>query len=75
MKTRWMMVGSLLTLGALVMVAVLGGVAMAQQETVEATPEPPVTQNASGHFGAHFARTWHLVGDADDEGVADNVGR
>jgi uncharacterized protein YidB (DUF937 family) len=57
MRTRWMIVGSLLTLAAIAVVVVWGGVVLAQQGPDEATPEPSAAEDASAPsgFGDHVS--------------------
>jgi uncharacterized protein YidB (DUF937 family) len=65
MKTRWMIAGSLLTLVAIAVVVVFGGVALAQQGADEATPEPSAVEDASAplgfaHHDFHFGWMEHF---------------
>jgi uncharacterized protein YidB (DUF937 family) len=80
MKTRWMIVGSLLTLAVIAGTVALGGVVLAQRGGDEAAPETAAggdgaTQTASWHYGAgkghvglfgqHFMGQGHPFGDGD----------
>lgn len=64
MKARWMIAGSFLTLVALALIVVLGGVALAQPGADDATPEPSTAEDSAKEtlrFGAHLGGAWHHV--------------